>query len=236
MTEPRKAPGTGRVGLLAGALVATGIALGVLVSMGFLVLAGLGAFGPGILRELGWIEDHDEFQRQAARRAGYHAYLVGGLGAVVITAALKFREASLDGPAIWVALVVVLLWSTWLFSSLMTYWGARRTTTRVLWAFGAFWLLFAMADLVSEPSLVGALWALSVVAPYFILGWAAQRWPKPTGVALLAVSAVGFGHFFDFGRGFIGRPGQVMTFVILLLPMLACGVALVKEAPLEDDG
>jgi len=47
---------------------------------------GVGAFGPGILRELGWLKDQDEFQRRAAHRAGYHAFAVTGLVAFFIYA------------------------------------------------------------------------------------------------------------------------------------------------------
>src|SRR3990172_9980110 len=86
-------------GLIAGGLVILGLLLTSFIAGGFLILAGLGAFGPGILRELGWLNDQDEFQRQAAHRAGYHGYLIGGFAAVVAVAALKFREANLDGGA-----------------------------------------------------------------------------------------------------------------------------------------
>ena len=224
------------VALVAGALVILGVALGVLVGMGFLVLAGLGAFGPGILRELGWLKDQDEFQREAARRAGYHAYLVGGFAAVLVVVVMKFREANLDGEALWVGFVFIVLWTTWFFSSLLAYWGAARTTARVLMAYGAFWALFASADLVSEPSFPGALMALAVVAPYFVLAWTAGRWPRATGVLLLAISAAAFGWIFDFGRAFMGRPSQLLTFVVLLVPMIACGIALLTGGSPEAEG
>jgi hypothetical protein len=223
------------VPLAAGTLVVAGVALSVLVGMGFLVLAGLGAFGPGLLRECGWLNDHDEFQRQAARRAGYHAYLAGGLAAVTTVAVMKFREANLDGEVLWVAFVLVALWSTWLFSSLMAYWGAARTTARVLMAFGAFWTLFVTADFVSDPSAVGALMALAFAGPYFALAWTAGRWPKVTGATLLALSAFAFGYLFDFGRDFVGRPSQILTFVMLLVPTTACGIALLAEKVVDDE-
>ncbi len=73
-TEGRRLPPL--PGLIAGGLVILGLLLMAFVSEGLLVVAGLGAFGPGILRELGWLKDQDEFQRQAAHRAGYHAYLI----------------------------------------------------------------------------------------------------------------------------------------------------------------
>ncbi len=65
-------------GLIAGGLVILGVLLSMFVAESLLVVAGVGAFGPGILRELGLLRDHDEFQRQAAHRAGYHAYLIDG--------------------------------------------------------------------------------------------------------------------------------------------------------------
>ncbi len=49
----------------------------------FLALCALGTFGPGILREWGWVKDKDEFQMRAVHRAGYHAYLAGGLTAYI---------------------------------------------------------------------------------------------------------------------------------------------------------
>jgi dipeptide/tripeptide permease len=75
--------------LVAGMLVVTGIMLSMFVAMGLLILVGLGAFGPGLLREVGWLRDEDEFQRQAAYRAGYVAYLVGGFTAVLVISSLK---------------------------------------------------------------------------------------------------------------------------------------------------
>jgi hypothetical protein len=221
--------------LVGGGLVAAGIVLSMFGGMGFLILAGLGAFGPGILRELGWLNDQDEFQRQAARRAGYHAYLVGGFAAVLTVAAMKFREANIDPPATWIAFVLVILWATWLFSSLLAFWGAPKTTARVLMVYGAFWAVFVVADVVSEPSALGALMAVAFVAPYFLLAWMAGRWPRLTGILLIAISAIVYGWLFDFGREFTEQPSQILTFVLLLVPMISCGIALLRETQADDE-
>jgi hypothetical protein len=219
--------------LLAGMLVVTGILLSMFVAMGFLILVGLGAFGPGLLREVGWLRDEDEFQRQAAYRAGYVAYLVGGFTAVLVISALKWREANLDGPVEWVALVVIVLWGSWLFVSLMRYWGARRMTSRMLVIFGLFWAAFVVGGHWSEPAalLVEAL----VVMPFFALAWSAHRFPRTTGALLLALAAVGFWFFFDLGRAFVTRPTQLLTFVLLLGALIACGAALLGERVDEFD-
>jgi hypothetical protein len=77
------------------------------VSWGFLTLVALGTFGPGILRELGWLKDKDEFERRAARRAGYHAYLVGGFVTFLLVAYLRSGERSIEHPGELVTLILV---------------------------------------------------------------------------------------------------------------------------------
>jgi hypothetical protein len=219
--------------LAAGLLVITGILLSMFVAMGFLILVGLGAFGPGLLRELGLLRDQDEFQRQAAYRAGYVAYLVGGSTAVLVVSLQKWREANLDGPVQWVALVLIALWGSWLFVSLLRYWGARRMTSRLLIVFGLFWAAFVVGGHWEEPAAV--LMESLIVLPFFVFAWSAHRFPRATGTALLALAAVGFWFFFDLGRAFASQPAQLLTFVLLLAPLIACGAALMGDAVGEFD-
>jgi hypothetical protein len=221
--------------VIAGLLVATGILLSLFVAMGFLVLVGLGAFGPGLLRELGWLRDEDEFQRQAAYRAGYVAYLVGGFTAVLVISVLKWREANLDGPVAWVGLVLIVMWGSWLFASLLRYWGARKMTSRLLVIFGLFWAAFVVGGHWTEPAAL--LMESLVVVPFFLLAWSAGRFPRATGTILLVLAAAGFWFFFDLGRAFGTRPTQMLTFVLLLAPLIACGAALLgEEAGAVDAG
>ena len=164
-------------GLIAGALVIAGVLLWMFVNKGLLIVAGLGAFGPGILRELGWLNDQDEFQRQAARRAGYHA---------------------------------------WLFSALLTYWGARRTTTVVLLIFGSFWLVFGVATIISEATR------------------AVHRWPRITGSVLVAVASLFTWQFGPWGMD--DWSTQLLTLTLLALPLFACGIALLRDDRSEETG
>ena len=123
---------------------------GVLVILGFvlmnwnewfMVLIGAGTFGPGILRELGWLKDQDEFKRRAAHRAGYHAFIVTGLAAFLIYAYTRSGGALKKAEEL--SLVyVALLWFTWMFSSLFSYWGPHKTAFRTLIAFGCAWGAF----------------------------------------------------------------------------------------------
>ena len=57
------------VTLVGAALVSLGFLL-TTIDWRFLTLCALGTFGPGILREWGWVKDKDEFQMRAAHRAG----------------------------------------------------------------------------------------------------------------------------------------------------------------------
>ncbi len=61
------------------ALVTAGLWLGVTAHRGWMILAALGAFGPGVLRQLGLLDDFDELQKAAAAKAGLHAYLATGV-------------------------------------------------------------------------------------------------------------------------------------------------------------
>ncbi|MFQ5891077.1 MAG: hypothetical protein ACE5JR_13705 [Gemmatimonadota bacterium] len=229
-------------GLIAGALVILGVLLSMFVSEGLLVLAGLGAFGPGILRELGLLRDQDEFQRQAAHRAGYHAYLIGGLATVLVVSALRWRESDLEDSSEWIMLILVILWTTWLFSALLAYWGARRTASRVLIVFGSFWAVFVIASIIGEADItgdpaefmLGVLMGFVFVAPFFVLAWTAGRWPGRTGAMLLAVAA--FFSLITAPKGGLRWSTVLLTDALLLVPLISCGIALLRDRPELEGG
>ncbi len=229
-------------GLVAAGFVLLGVLLSMFVAEGFLALAGLGAFGPGILRELGWLRDQDEFQRQAAHRAGYHAYLIGGLATAFVVSALRSREATLEDSSEWVMLILVVLWTTWLFSALLAYWGARKTASAVVNVFGSFWAVFVLASIIGESKnvvevLLGALMGSIVVVPFFVLAWNAGRWPRRTGAALLAVAVL---FLVMFVPAWVARSFRLssllITAMLLIVPLVASGIALLREGPQSEEG
>ena len=227
-------------GLSAGALVIAGVLLWMFVNKGLLVVAGLGAFGPGILRELGWLNDQDEFQRQAARRAGYHAWLVGGLAAVLILSVLQWGKQGTEVSIEWIGLILALMWLIWLFSALLTYWGARRTTTVVLLIFGSFWLVFGVATILSEAtqgrtssSLLTKCWecsrksrssdrSSSVPGP-------CTGGPGSRGACSSPWLTLQFGPW-----GKDGWSTQLLTLTLLAPPLFACGIALLRDDRSEE--
>lgn len=214
------------------AVIALGIILWMTAGKAWILVAGIGAFVPGILRELGLVRDLDEFQREASRRAAFHAYLIGGLATVLTITGLHLSGDSVRYPSDLLTLVLVILWLTWLFSYLMSFWGPQRTASTVLLAFGAFWLIFAVGSGIAEGGggflgiLVGILMHLVVVIPFLAGAYAAHRWPRVTGWALVAASVallalIGW-------RSPTLWTGRLLTMATLAVPLAASGLGLVR--------
>ena len=235
-----------RTNLAAGGMVIAGLALPSFTNLSewFLLLAALGTFGPGILREVGWLRDKDEFQRQAAHRAGYHAFLTVGLVAFALVAFFHSGERTIKDPQELATLLLALLWFTWFFSSLLAYWGAQKTTPRILIAFGSVWLVFTIAGNVgSEWSGWLALLLHPLLAsPFFVLAWLSTRWPRVAGILLLTVSVLFFLLVFMRVFARTGGPGLInssVTFIFFVGPLLTSGVALLctgKKSERSEDG
>jgi hypothetical protein len=223
----------GKVTIVAAALIILGIAL-TDVSWGFVFLVGLGMLGPGLLRELGWLKDQDEFQRQAARRAGYHAFLVTGLLAFFFVALLRAGYKGIHDPEEVVSLLLVVLWFTWVLSSLLGYWGPTRTAKTILITFGIFWLIFNIVGNLN--SFVALIMQSLVAVPFFALAWTAGRWPKVTGVLLIAASCCFF-YLFRLYRIIGDEPlavGRGEVIVLFLGPLFASGVMLLRRGSSDD--
>ena len=221
---------------VAGGLVVAGFSLASL-SWWFVLLAALGTFGPGILRELGWLRDKDEFQIQAARRAGYHAFLACGLMAFVLVAFLRSGERSVQDAEEFPTLFLAVLWFSWFLSSLVDFWGPQKMAIRILTAFGSAWLIFSIvSNLGSEWTGWSALLLHPLLTlPFFAMAWLSARWPRVAGILLLAVALV-FVQFFGFFRSSnLGLVTQGVTFVLFLCPLIASGVALLAVAEVSDD-
>lgn len=203
----------------------------------FLVLCGLGTFGPGIFRELGWLHDKDEFQRHAAQQAGYHAFVIAGLVAFVLEAYFR-TGGTIEHPERLASFFLALLWFTWFFSSLLAFWGAQKTAARTLIAFGSVWLVFTVvSNLGSEWTGWMALLLHPLLAlPFFVLAWLSRRWPRIAGIILLVASVFYFQFFGWSGKGVDGIVNDV--FVLFLGPLFASGFALLvasgKERYTED--
>lgn len=221
--------------LIAGSAVIGGVIL-TSVNWWFILLTAAGTFGPGLLREFGWLNDRDEFQRRADQRAGYHAFLITGIVAFVFLAFFRSADRDVKNPEELATLFLSLLWFTWFFSSLLAYWGPQKTAARVLISFGSAWLLFTIvANTGSEWLGWTAILIQPLLAvPFFALAWLSRRFPRISGILLLAVSIffVRFMGWFQGGeRGIIN---ESVTFILFVGPLLGSGVALLAMGRQPD--
>jgi hypothetical protein len=220
------------VGAIAGVLVALGFTLALTdVSWWALSLVALGTFGPGMVRELGWLRDKDEFQRRASHRAAYHAFLVTGFVAFLAIAYTRSGDRNLRGPEDLSILYLALLWFTWMFSSLSNYWGPRKTAFRILIMFGCVWGVFNIASHITQPiTLIMEL--LITTAPFFVLAYGSRRWPRVAGVLLIA-GAAGFVWVYFRGFPWLTLVTKAIVVVLFVGPLLTSGLALLGRVESE---
>ncbi|MBT3254633.1 MAG: hypothetical protein HN995_11920 [Candidatus Marinimicrobia bacterium] len=220
--------------LIAGVVVLLGFGLSE-ISWAFLSLAALGTFGPGILRELGILNDQDEFQRRADRQAGYHAFLTAGLFTFLLVTYLRSGDRNVEEPEVAVSLILAILWFTWFLSSLLSYWGPQKTVSRVLYGFGWVWLVFNIVGNLTDP--IALIMQSLVAMPFFLLAYVAKRWPQIAGVVLIAVSAFFF-YFFHLYEIFGPNPlekGRGMVIILFMGPLLVSGIILLRNRVVEDE-
>ena len=220
------------VGAASVALVVAGLLLGVTAGMQWLVLFALGAFGPALLREVGVLRDHDEFQRALSLRAGHRAYVVCGLFLCAVIVARQWGEANLDHDAISASASLAFLLVTYYLTYLTGFWGAQRASARILLTFGTIWLAFVVLShgqeaLSGHAVELGA--ELLLVVPFFALAWACGRWPRVAGVLLLVASLLSF-VLFRLHRVVSGDHSAIVVTLLFALPLAWCGVALLTAA------
>ncbi|MBI4720393.1 MAG: hypothetical protein HY770_04050 [Chitinivibrionia bacterium] len=215
--------------MIAACLIIAGLILSN-TSWWFFILVGLGIFGPGLLREFGALRDKDEFQSRSTHRAGYHAFLAAGIIAAIFVAYNRSGERNLKEPEELATLFLVVLWFTWLLSSLLSFVGAKRAAVRILIGYGAFWLLFSAASHITEPAAL-LMEGLMVTGPFFVLAFLSRRWPRLSGFLLIAATAFFLYRFQWYEIGRSGLVNQCVVMILFLGPLLASGIALLTVRP-----
>jgi len=109
------------------------------------------------------------------------------------------------------------------------FWGVRTAAFRILLAFGLFWLVFALL----AAGLFGFLRHPFVVLPFFVLALTSRRWPRISGGLLIALSIFAW-FFFHLHQVLSGNMGAFSVLLVLFLPLLYSGIALLREKPDEE--
>jgi len=159
--EPRLAWGLPRAAWIVFGLILLGLALSALRTLiqpswerllyhvsGALILCGF--FGPGLLREAGFLRDQDEFQVAVAQRAGWRAFLTGGLALLLLSHFMPWPEPPALGrelPKLPLSAVLLVMLLTFVCSYLQDYWGARRGAAIFLGAMAGLLVLVALLEL-----------------------------------------------------------------------------------------
>ena len=130
--------------LIAGALVLLGLVGSFVGPDRLILLAGLGMFGPFVLRESGVLPWRDEFQRETTLRAGMHALLAVGVLVTATMATQGYGGINLPMDSIRASTVLLVLGLTWILSKILQFWGAQRGAFRLLTAYvGVVLLIWA---------------------------------------------------------------------------------------------
>ncbi len=216
------------VGLIALVLVVLGLALGASVHKGFMILMAMGAFGPSILRQFGLLEDLDDFQKEAAAQAGLRAYLVGVIFLMVVLITQGWDVLSLSNDQVPASAIVTMMLVVYYASYCLTFWDTRKAVSRILLAFGLFWLAFSVMSHGSEPMVLLSE-GLVVPGPFIACAVLCRWWPRAIGLVLLAASvgAVFFFHMLPLSEMDSQRVFRNIFMIALIpLPLAVSGVAL----------
>ncbi len=162
------------VGVVALLLVFVGFYLAVAVHMVFFVLVGLGAFGPGVLRQFGLIADLDECQKRASLEAAHRAFLAGGLFLAAVVTARNWGTLALGHDMVPANTVLILMLVVYGVSYCLSFWDPRQAAFLVLLGFGIFWLAFVVLSHANEP---GALLWEGGLIPVPLVGGSASDQP-----------------------------------------------------------
>ncbi len=101
---------------------------------------------------------------------------------------VKYADAYLDGT-------LVVMWFTWLLSSLFAFWGRVRTAVTILIIFGGVWLLFNLLGNAARGGFLATLMQSLLAMPFFLAALLARYWPRVAGVLLLVAAVYFFGLF-----------------------------------------
>jgi hypothetical protein len=221
------------VGVVGFVLFVVGLWLGVAVHKGFMILMALGAFGPGVLRQFGLIDDLDEYQKEAATKSGLRAYLAGGMFLMVAVISEGWHRLDVGSELIPAFPVVTVMLVVYYASYCLSFWDARKAVSYVLIAFGMLWLAFVVVSHAGEPASL-VMEGLAVPGPFLLAAVLCRWWPRVVGVLLLAASVwtIYFFHMLPWGET---DPTEVYQSALMLtlipLPLAVSGLALLTATP-----
>lgn len=139
---------------------------------------------PVACRELGWAGDHDELQRDGARRGGLWAFLL-------LLAMLPVTLTDVADRAAFVRDTAEAAIGLFVMTSLVVAQGAARGVRLLLWLVAGADVVYGLSRLPDVDKFAAML--LLAVA-FALAGFAAGRWPRLTAVIIGLVWCARIGH------------------------------------------
>ena len=211
-------------------------------------LLGLAVFGPPLLREIGVLEDEDEYTRNIRWRAGFHAALVVGLlvflNKVLYPLIASHPEAMVRKagffPVDFLRQTLVL---AFLLSFLIQYWGAPKGVFRLLLGLAGLTLAEAIMLMLRQPvdKMPIALAIMGIIVITVGGAFLSRKKPKLSGYLLLAVGlafVVDMAHTYSLllSRNDLDmRLGMIQSIVMMIFVFGTTGISLLKSDEQEKD-
>ncbi len=199
--------------------------LGVFVHRGFYTALVLLFFVRALSRELGLMQDLDEWQTAVTHRSSHIAFLVAMAiaAAAFVDSSVKMEEPPFIATFIlFVSLLVKV--ATWQLTSR----GRRRAGLVLGFVVGGFWFLFSVLSGDFNPQLL--VGGVPLLAAFLALRW--QR----VGAAIFLLLGAVTGYFFIL-QGITPDGSRLFVALLLPAPLLLAGVLLLMRGDdLERDG
>ncbi len=198
-----------------------GLILGFTLSPWFLSAAAAALFIPALLRLLGLLQDHDEFQRESGAKAARMSTIITGLTLFYFIISAKTGLLNWTVDAILMNLLVITLMSYYL-TYFFQFWDGLSAGRIISGIILLFWGLFIIMSSFSEDhGLIAFLMETgTIIVPAAAALALSGRFPLPSALIMLAAALMHFIHFDAY---------EELTVAFLLpVPELLIGLGYLK--------
>ncbi len=206
-----------------------GLISGTILTPYLYILSAIAVFLPGLLRNIGIINDKDEYQLEASKVSGNIGFRIGGIAASVITISFKtgiLNAQQLRESELWTFFVTFLL-LIYMISYATYFWGTSRAARIILFITGAFWGVFIILSGWGNPYALGIGLPITIVT-FLGLPLLSIKQPKLIGVILVLISILLL-LFLIIREIKLTQLGSIAIITLLLTPLLIPGFILINR-------
>jgi hypothetical protein len=199
--------------------------------------AALAIFAPAVLRDINVLRDGGQRARDAAYRAGFHAFVLLVamflISHILVRCGVIVEDIGSRTPILSESYLRGLLVAAYLVSYVLQMFGPRDGSFAILLGAALMSLAPVPAILMGQRSAgfvpAGVIVLAAIAAVMVTAACAARSWPRPVGWALSATFMVGVVVIPILGRGSLPAEAQISALVQLGLAFGSTGLALLKR-------